>query len=301
VFEPKHPRVTRELFLAAFRVNVTDLEPWVTDRLTSILEEDTAARGETIFSAGEPPDFIYFVREGRVDIVGGAATRSLEGPRILGLFDALLDRQRTRSAVAATDLPFMRVRTEAWMELLEDSFALARASVLGMARAVADAEERLWAGSAPQGPESPAAFTLPAERLTVVERMAFLLDVPLLGGAGVQAMSDLATVSDEVAVAEGETLFRSGERQDRIFALLDGQVTASREAPHVEWRGGRGDIVCGAASFADSAVAWEARATSRVRAITFRVEDWFDLMETHFEMLRATLAALATQSERLTE
>src|SRR5271165_5414661 len=62
-------RVQRELFLAAFGANVGATEPWVTDRLTSLLEEHLARAGETLFSAGDPPDFYYFLREGRVRLV----------------------------------------------------------------------------------------------------------------------------------------------------------------------------------------------------------------------------------------
>jgi hypothetical protein len=47
--------------------------------------------------------------------------------------------------------------------------------------------------------------------------------------------------------------------------------------------------------------AWEARALTPGRALTFRVTDWFDLMEEHFDMVRSTLGALSLQREELVE
>jgi CRP-like cAMP-binding protein len=57
--------------------------------------------------------------------------------------------------------------------------------------------------------------------------------------------------------------------------------------------------VCDVAWLADGVPAWRARAATPVRALAFRVEDWFDLLEEHFEMVRATLRALARQREQL--
>jgi hypothetical protein len=60
--------------------------------------------------------------------------------------------------------------------------------------------------------------------------------------------------------------------------LLRGEVQASRTEPDVAWR---------------------ARAVTPARALVFRVDDWFDLLEEHFEMVRSTLAALSIRRETL--
>ena len=64
---------------------------------------------------------------------------------------------------------------------------------------------------------------------------------------------------------------------------------------------GPGDIVCGVASFGSSAVPWEARATLPTRVLSFASEQWFDLMEEHFDMVRSTLAAIAERRAILIE
>jgi CRP-like cAMP-binding protein len=117
----------------------------------------------------------------------------------------------------------------------------------------------------------------------------------------VQTLSDLATLSEVVPLAPGQVVVEHGRVTDRIHVLLDGQVEAVREDPTVHWRGGPGDIVCGTAAFTDLAPAWQARSTAPGHALVFRIADWLDLMEEHFDMIRATLGALALDEEALIE
>jgi CRP-like cAMP-binding protein len=299
--DARHERIQRELFLAAFGVNVGAMEPWVTDRLTSLLEEQVARAGDTLFRRGDPPWFYYCLREGRVELRReGSAPLTYEGPSVFGMSDALLERPRVRTALAITNIQGMRVQSEAWIELLEDSFSLARAAIVGSVRAVAELEQRLWASGGVSRPHaiSPCA---PGAALDVIERLAILTEAPLLRGAGVQILSDLAAASEVILFEEGETVIERGKPGGRVLLLLEGDVEGVREAPDVRWRGGAGEIVCGTAAFGDAIVAWEARGRTRGRALTFRVADWLDLMEEHFDMVRTTLGALSLDREELLE
>ena len=295
----QHERIQRELFLAAFGANVGTTESWVTDRLSSLLEEQPSRAGDTLFRAGDPPEFYYFLRQGQVQLVrDGSAPWTYEGRSVFGMSDALLERPRVRTALALTNIEAMKVQSEAWIELLEDSFSLARAAVLGSVRTVAELEQRLWAARR----FSPRSTPLPlpsGAQFDVIERLAVLTEAPLLRGAGVQTLSDLAAASDVAAFEPGETLIARGTAGGRVLLLLEGEVEAAREAPDVHWVGGPGDIVCGTAAFGDPVFAWEARARTRGRALTFRVADWLDLMEEHFDMVRATLGALSLDREDL--
>jgi CRP-like cAMP-binding protein len=295
----RHERIHRELFLAAFGDNVGATESWVTDRLTALLEEQVARAGEKLFVAGDPPEFYYFLREGRVQLVReGSAPWTYDGPSVFGMSDALLERPRVRTAVALTDIEAMRMPSDAWIELLEDSFSLASAALVGSIRMVAELEQRLWARG---GVSRRAAFSPSGAKLDVIERLAVLTEAPLLHVAGVQTLGVLAAGSEVVAFEEGDRLFERGEAGGRVLLLLDGEVEAVREAPHVVWRGAAGDIVCGVAAFGDPILAWEARARTRGRALTFRVADWLDLMEENFDMVRMTLGALSLDREELLE
>ncbi|HEY3820143.1 MAG TPA: cyclic nucleotide-binding domain-containing protein [Polyangiaceae bacterium] len=296
----RHERIQRELFLAAFGANVGASDSWVTDRLTSLLEEQVARAGETLFVAGDPPEFYYFLREGRVELTrNGSVAWNYEGPSVFGLSDALLERPRVRTAKAVSDIQAMRVQAEAWIELLEDSFSLARAAVVGSVRTVAEMEQRLWAVGRARKRSTAATYTPRGD--DVMDRLAVLTAVPLLRGAGVQTLSDLAAASEVIAFARDEVLVARGKSVGRVLLVLEGTVEARREAPDVLWRGQAGDIVCGTAAFDDASLAWEACARTPGRALTFRIADWLDLMEEHFDMVRTTLGTLSLDRDELLE
>jgi hypothetical protein len=194
----------------------------------------------------------------------------------------------------------MKVPVDAWVELLEDSFELTRTSVLGSARKVALLEERLldagvvpWTGSPGSGPPASAG------RLGVLERLAQLMNALPLRLAGVQALSDLALASEVVTFAPNEVVHAPGAKRERVYLVVDGQVAASRSPSDVVWTFRHGQIVCGAAAFGDCSSAWSARATLETRTLAFRIEDWFDLMEEHFDLVRSALAGLFLEGERL--
>ena len=302
--EPRNLRISRELFLGALGSHLGRDEAWVTDRLASLLEEDTARAGDILFRIGDEPDHYYFMREGRVELLReGYAPMTLEGRSVFGMADALLERPRNRTARAITDLELMRVQTAGWMELLEDSFELARLAVVATARNVAGLEEAAWRAAESASPVAAASQAQPIRRrpLDVIERLAALMDVPLLRGAGVQPLSDLAESSEEIVLEKGEKLFARGGPSERFFVVVEGRVEALRENPSAKWTGGAGEIVCGAAALTGLPMAWEARASAPTRALAFRLEDWFDLLEEHFDVVRSTLAAFTLQRERLIE
>jgi CRP-like cAMP-binding protein len=299
--DTRHVRVSRELFLTAFGAELGRVDSWVIDRLTALLEEEDVFAGETLFSVGAAPEYFYFLREGRVQLVReGSAVQTVEGPAVIGMFDAVLDRPRPRTAVVLGDTQLMKVAVDAWVELLEDSFELTRASVLGSARQVALLEERLldagvepWAGST-AGP-----LLAAGARLGVLERLALLMNALPLRLAGVQSLSDLAVASEVADFEPNDVLFDPSAKRERLFLVVEGQVAASRPSSDVVWTSRPGQIVCGAAAFGGVASAWSARAISHTRTIAFRIEDWFDLMEEHFDLVRAALAGLVLERERL--
>ncbi|HEX8791057.1 MAG TPA: cyclic nucleotide-binding domain-containing protein [Polyangiaceae bacterium] len=291
-------RISRELFLAAFGGSLRSVEPWVTDRLTAMLEEEECAPGERIYSEGEAPDHFYMLRQGRLELVrSDRPVEILEAPRAFGMMDALIDRPRTTSALAASAVQLLRIRSDAWMELLEDSFELARTSVLALARATAALEERLWARGIPPGMPLPPALD-GSGGLDIVQRVAVLMHTPAFHGVGVQPVSDLAAAAEELKFAAGEHLFDRGSG-DRVFVIVDGHVEAERKDPRVTWRGGPGQIVCESVCLGALGSSWEARAITEVRALSFGVDDWFDVLQENFEMVRATLATFAQKRERL--
>jgi CRP-like cAMP-binding protein len=293
-------RIGREIFLAGLGMPLDTVDSWVIDRLTAVLGEQEVRKGQTLFSAGETSEFLYFMQDGHVRLTReGGPSWTFHGRWLLGAFEALGERPAAHTATALADFHSMRVHAPDWVELLEDSFQLARQGVTNLSRAIAMLEQRI-ATEAPVSPRAtPVLSAVPAGTLSMVERLALLLDVRMLRGAGVQTLADLAAVSEQVSFATGDhVLDRGGERQ-HLICILDGEVAAERTVPDVARRYGPGDLVCGAAIVGGVAAPWQAVASAPVRAIAIPLEGLFDLMEEHFDLVRSVLSALGARRELL--
>jgi CRP-like cAMP-binding protein len=295
-------RIGREIFLAALGLPLDSMDSWVIDRLTSILDEQEVHAGQALFTAGEPVEFLHFMQDGQVRFArDGGPSWTLKGRWLIGGFEALGDRPATYTATAVADFYGMRVSAVAWVEMLEDSFELARSAVVNASRAVMRLEDRVPTGA----PVSPDDALLPhmalSGTLSLVERLALLLEVPMLRVGGVQALADLAAVSQQVSFAAGEIIVERGIEQEHLIRIVDGEVLAEREGPSVVRRQGPGDLVCGTAVLGRVADRWQARSITPTRGISFPIEALFDLMEEHFDLVRSTLAALGARREVLLE
>jgi CRP-like cAMP-binding protein len=293
-------RVGRELFLVSFGVSLGDLEPWVLDRITALLVDRWVPAGTTLYREGEPPENLWFMLDGTVRLTrAGQPPWILQGRWVVGALEGMADAPRTRTATAVTEFQAMEVPIHDWVELLEDSFPLARGAVLNAARATARLEERV---PVMQKTVAKPARALPDEgTLSLVERLALLAEVRMLGGAGVQSIVDLAAASRETRFEVGATLLERGAERHDMLLVVSGEVVADHQDPHVERRYGPGDIVCGVASFGAPAPRWEARAAKATRVISFPIEVWFDLMEEHFDLVKSALAAAGARREVLLE
>ncbi|HEX3344445.1 MAG TPA: cyclic nucleotide-binding domain-containing protein [Polyangiaceae bacterium] len=300
--EERVGRIGREMFLAALGMPLDDVPTWVLDRMTSILEEQDIKAGQALFTAGESVEFLYFMRDGAVRYTReGGPSWTLQGRWVIGAFEALGDRPATHTATAVGGFRGMRVPAAAWNEMLEDSFQLARSAVVNASRALMRVEERIPTGAPESRRETATLPSIPPGTLSLVERLALLLDVRMLRSAGVQALADLAAASRQVSFAAGEAILPRGVGGEELLRVVDGEVLADREGPAMVRRYGPGDLVCGAAILGRVAEPWQALATAPTRVIAFPVEAFFDLMEEHFDLVRSTLSALGARRALLLE
>jgi CRP-like cAMP-binding protein len=300
--EERIVRVGRELSLAALGVPLEDLDSWVVDRLTSILDERDFRRGDTLMVAGEPVESLFFINDGAIRFTrDDGPSWTLRGRWFVGGFEALGDVPASHTATALGDFHCMSVPAMAWAELLEDSSQMSRLVVTNASRALTKLEARVPLGAPVSRSEPSLLAGLPAGELNLVERLALLLDSRMLRTAGVQALADLAAASREVSFAAGELLFARGAECEQVFRVVEGDVLAECADPIMSRQVRPGDIVCGAAILGRIAGAWEARAATPARAIAFPVEALFELMEEHFDLVRAMLNALAARRLLLLE
>ncbi len=295
-------RTSRELFLSTITGAASNLETWIIDRMTSIVDEEDVERGKRLFARGEAPEHIFFTLEGRVRLeLEGRPSWILEGRSAIGVFDALLDRPHERTAVAETKLHLLKLRVEKWLELLEDSFGLARAAITNAVRTVAALEARRWALQTDA--RGHVVVVAPAfdGPLSFVERLAIFADDPLIRGAGIQVLVELADSLREITFEPGETIFERGHWRGESFFVLEGEAEGELANPQIRVLFGPGSFVGGIASLGEPILGWNVRARTRVRALSMRIEDWFDLMEEHFELVQSALAQFAHVRERILE
>jgi CRP-like cAMP-binding protein len=296
-------RLTRELFFVAATLGSGESLPtWVVDRITSLFDEVEVTAGQTLFSAGDPAEFIYFMADGRVRLTrDGAAPWTYEGRWAIGMFEVVLDRPRTRTATALSDFRIMRVRGDAWLDILEDSFLLGRAALERSSATVAAMAEQLAAQGVAFEPMVAPLMPLPRGKLNLIERLAVLYELVFLRGSGIQTLAELAAVAEEVTFEAGARVAEGGVRKDRTFVVLSGEIEVSRTDLALTRAFGPGTVVLGPASFGEGSIPWALQATAATRTLTLRHDDWFDLLEEHFDMLRSTLGAIAIHRDRMLE
>lgn len=297
--DDRQRRLSRELAFTAFAHDTRGMQRWVLDRLATLFDERRVRAGDRLYDEGDPGDTLYFMSRGAVRLAReGSPAWTLDGRWVLGGNDVLLERPRNRTATALTDLELVTIPGGAWLELIEDSFDLARMIVENTARGTAGLYARLGDAAFP-APAADPSLPLPAGPLDLVERLLVVSDVALLREADVQTLTNLAAAADEVAFAPGEEMLRPGVARDRLFIVADGLVEASREDPRVRGRFGPGDMVAGAAALGEPSLPWRAHAVDATRALAVPIDLLLDELEEHFDVVRAAMAAMVAERERL--
>jgi CRP-like cAMP-binding protein len=296
-------RLTRELFFVAATLGSGDALPsWVVDRITSMFDEIVVDEGQVIFNIGDPAEYIYFMADGRVSLTReGVAPWVYEGRWAIGMFEVVLDRPRARALTALSTFRLLRVRGEAWLDILEDSFLMGRAALERQSRTVAKLVETLALHGIEPKPLVANLMPLPRGKLNLIERLAVLYELVHLRGSGIQTLSELAAVTEETAYDPGDTIMEAGVPKDRVIVVLSGEAEGTRSDPDVKRRFGAGTTLLGAAAYGESATPWGAHAVTAVRALWVHNDDWLNLVEEHFDMLRSTLGAMAIQRDQMME
>ncbi len=287
-----------EIALAAFGVSSDTFGSWVFERLTTLVDSHFVKLGDVLWSQGEPLEFLYFMRHGRVQARRqDSSPWTFEGRWSLGTFEGHRNRRASRTLVALEDFPVLKIQRRGWLELLEDSTEMARRAVINAAATVARLEERSPARS--RGPLLPSHWHPGEQPLTLVERVAFLAGLPIASGVGIQALANIDSLAKEVSVARGQNLDGENGVEDRLMFVVDGDVHAARSHPDVERRYRPGDLVADAAALCERGRDWTAKALTPARLLTIPQEAWLDVMEEHFEIAEAALSMLAVERESI--
>jgi CRP-like cAMP-binding protein len=108
-----------ELFMAC------DAEQIV--RISAISGQRRFAPGEDLFKVNDPPDALYCVVRGKVEVTNGAGDRTeVEAPGTIGVQEILSGRLRTHNATALEETLVLALDAEDFFDLLANNIEIVR-------------------------------------------------------------------------------------------------------------------------------------------------------------------------------
>lgn len=288
--------IGRELFLASLVSDARRLGA-VMRRFALHTEEVDLDKGETLYEAGEVSDDFFFLVSGRVKLSRpGAADSTFEERQVLGTLDAIIAKPHTHTARAAMPTRLLRIKVSDWAEVLEDNFEISTYVIAQLANRVLSLRIR--------PPPFGGFDALLAERsratsgLQVVDRILRLRAAPTFARASTQALAALAQLGSTTFAGKDEVMFAEGETKGSLVIIASGEVSMQWQGSPDAPRFGASSVLGGNASLSDMALA-EVRALSPARAIVLPREDFFDVMEEHFDLVQSTIAALTEERQAL--
>lgn len=293
-------RMEHELLLRSKLMRIA--EPGLAPIVAGLAKEATFARREILYRAGDRSDCFYALASGAVELAqGDVPPRVVEDPFGLGLLDVLADRPRTITATAVTEVRAMRVRADDYLDLLEEHFELVLTTMGGITRGMHEASLALApdGGFAPVPDPPEVALDLPPGPLGVVRKIGVFHESAVFRGANMQALVRLAGLAREARFQAGDIVFERGGAAGTFHVVARGIVEARHEEPEITARFGRADLVGGHGAFGEADDEYVATARTPAIVLSFREEDFFDVMEEHFELTRSVLAGIASEYERL--
>jgi len=296
--EDRAIRIAREVVLSTFAGEARGLT-WAFRRISALMQDVYLDDGEVVFTEGAAATDLYFVVDGAVKLSASSGREVTFGPKsAIGAFDAVLERPLSSTAIVVRKAHLLRLRNDDWFDVLEDSFNLAQLIITNFAsnaRALRQRPPPL--GGFDQTPPNSAVGEWPRQ-FHLVDRVLLLRGVPIFAHAGVQALASLAELATEIQVAKDQVLAPRGDPNRPMVVVVSGEISAAREAPVNSGRFGRGALVCGAMAVGDTSD-YEFRAPVKTRALAISRDDYLDVMEEQFGLVRSTLYALVEEQDQL--
>jgi CRP-like cAMP-binding protein len=351
-------RISRELLVRSGIVY--DAAPSQVAQLVSLAKDVSFPAGSELQRRGERCRSFLVITEGEVELgdtadcadakladptaADGAITAT--GHRVLGrgeavgLVDALLDRPRSRTAMAQVAVRALSIDLAAFLDFLENNFEL----TLGlMARLASTVHEQLLRAAASLQPEIAAhssthmlawssahmpahvscaemasmSMTLASAELdnplqgchvdteTTIGRLLVMRHLGPFAAASVQAQVSLSEDARVHRLEDGQMLFRAGDPGDVLWMVAGGGVALSAVDVHGDgtpsFHCGPGDLVEHHAALAGGPRRFTAFAVGDTVLLGIDREALLDRMDEHFDLTRSLLGFLGAEQERLAQ
>lgn len=129
------------------------------------------------------------------------------------------------------------------------------------------------------------------KKMALIEKVVLLQGVDLFAACNAEQVLQLASIAREIFFDAGGVIYRRNEPPDALYCIVDGKVdlTAAEGEPI---RRGTGETFGVIDILRGQLRSREATAASDVHALVLEAEDFYDLLATNVEIVRAVLRQL---------
>ena len=128
-------------------------------------------------------------------------------------------------------------------------------------------------------------------RLRKDAKTKLIENVPLFGECSSKELQDIASIADEIDIAEGKELTKEGSSGREFFVIIDGNASVAQDGEQVNQLG-PGDFFGEIALVRDTPRTATVTATSPVRALVISAQGFRRLLDTAPEVENKVLKAV---------
>ena len=257
-------------------------------RIASAAQQVRYDRGRNLAVRGTPADEVYFLLDGAVRVSApGAPTADVPAPAALAFDDMLVGRPIRVTITAIEPVVSLTLSGADFMTMLSDNIAMAQ----GVFRLLLDAPEaRARAEATGTGRGVP-----PRPHLDAAEKALLLRQHPILAGATVEQLLDLAAVTRTVPLAAGSEL--AGDREEpATYWVLEGQVqVGANGAARVEL--GPGGVFGLSETLSGVPSPHRVVVSKGGQALRLAHDDLFDVLGDHIDLLQGVFGGVLGVSD----
>jgi AAA family ATP:ADP antiporter len=257
-------------------------------RMAGSARQVRVERGRPIGAPGAPVTEVFFLVDGSVLVDGAPPDGRVTAPAALAFEDMLNDSPQRHAITAADTVTGLTLSVSEFLTMLSDNIAMAQGlfRMLLASRGAVSLDQ--VAHPAPDVRPSP---SLP---LDPVEKALVLRQNPLLGGASVEQLLDLAAIAREVPMARGSVLVAEREAPS-TFHILTGQVqlAANGDAPLAMGAGGTIGL---AETLSGIAPTRRVTVTEEGWALRLDHDELFEVLSDHLDLLQGVFSGVLKTS-----
>ncbi len=258
-------------------------------------------RGAVVLRPGAPVGVLHLVVEGRLEVRRGGRVLGQAGPGdTVGTRLMLAEDAAGLEVVALADALTLALDREAFLDVLEDRYAIYRGLLRQTCRELVALFLRSPAEAAPAPPPAGAARPSDAE-LDLVERIVLLRARRPFEACSINALAELSQRLEEVRLPAGTVAWRRGDRADRLMFVASGRLRCEPAAREATFHIGPGQPIGTMELLGDVPRWFDLVVEEPVTALVGEAEQLLDLFEDNVDMGLAFLAHLTRLLVRLGE